>query len=138
MAGQAERRDNARTFLAIDGVDERVLGYYSTTAYRLELDAVAVAFGSGRRRYPVPAVLLARLAVDTSHQGRGLGGALLDALQRVAAASESVGFEVLIVHAIDQQAATFYRYFGFTPFVDHPHRLMLTTKDLKATLAALD
>jgi GNAT superfamily N-acetyltransferase len=137
QAGQAERRNNTRTFLAVEEATSTVVGYYSTTTYRLELDEVAVAFGSGRHRYPVPAVLLARLAVASSHQGRGLGTVLLvDALRRVAAASESVGFEVLVVHAIDQQAATFYRYFGFTPFVDHEEHLMITTKDLLATLDA--
>lgn len=138
QARQAEDRNNARTFLAVDESEARVVGYYSTLTYRLDLDEVAVAFGSGRRRCPVPAVLLARLAVAGDCQGRGLGTELLrNALERIATAAEAIGFEILVVHAIDQDAATFYRYFGFTPFVDHPSHLLLTTKDLQATLRDL-
>ena len=85
----------------------------------------------------MPAVFLARLAVDRSAQGTGLGANLLrDALHRVGEAAASVGFEVVVVHAIDGDAATFYRYFGFVPFMDHPLHLFLTTQDLLATLRA--
>lgn len=70
-AGQQERANNTRTFLAVEG--DRVIGYYATTAYRLGLDEVARMYGTGKRVYPIPAVLLARLAVDKSHQSRGLG-----------------------------------------------------------------
>jgi hypothetical protein len=51
-AGQSERKDTTRTFLAIDDGDNLV-GYYSTKAYELDLDEAASAFGVGRRRYPV-------------------------------------------------------------------------------------
>jgi hypothetical protein len=68
QASQQETANNTRTFLAID--DDRIVGYYASTTYRLELDEVAAAFGAGRRRYPIPAVLLARLAVGKSAQGR--------------------------------------------------------------------
>ncbi len=132
---QAQDRHNARTFLAVREGSTRVAGYYTTLADRLELDEVASAIGSGRRRYPIPAVLLARLAVDRAVQGQGLGGMLLsDALGRIGAAASFVGFEMVVVDAIDEAAATFYRYFGFTPFCDSPDRLFLTTKDLLATL----
>lgn len=135
-AGQAENRHNARTFLAVDPDSGRVVGYYTTLTYRLELDDLASAFGAGRR-YPMPAVLLARLAVDRTAQGSGLGGLLLlDALTRIASAAHSIGFEVVVVDAIDDDAATFYRYHGFTPFRDTPRRLFLTTKDLLRTLAS--
>jgi hypothetical protein len=62
QATQQEKANNTRTFLGVD--DDRVLGYYATTTYRLELDEAATMYGAGRRVYPVPAVLLARLAVD--------------------------------------------------------------------------
>ena len=51
-AGQGERSDNTRTFLALDPGGERVIGYYATTTYRLELDEAARALGAGKRRYP--------------------------------------------------------------------------------------
>lgn len=133
-AGQSEKRDTTRTFLAVHGLS--VVGYYATRTYELGLDEAAEAFGVGRRKYPVPAMLLARLAVDSTSQGEGLGGRLLvDGLTRLTEASRSVGFEVVVVHAIDADAATFYRRYGFQPFEDHPLRLFLTTKDLRASFA---
>lgn len=62
QAGQQERANNTRTFLAIDPSADGVAGYYATTAYRLEPEEAARVGGLGPRRYPVPAVLLARLA----------------------------------------------------------------------------
>jgi len=138
QASQQERTGNTRTFLAVFPGDDRVVGYYATTTYRLELDEAALAFGAGTRRYPVPAVLLARLAVDESAQGKSVGAHLLiHALTEIAKASRSVGFEVLVVHAFDEDAVTFYARFGFIRFEEHPLHLFLPLKDLRATVGAL-
>jgi GNAT superfamily N-acetyltransferase len=132
QATQQEVANNTRTFLAID--DDQVVGYYATTTYRLELDEVAVAFGSGKRKFPIPAVLLARLAVDKKAQGQGVGARLLvHALTEFARAGESVGFEVEVVHAIDADAVMFYARFGFQRFEAHPLHLFMPTKDLLRT-----
>jgi predicted N-acetyltransferase YhbS len=135
QAGQQEKSGNTRTFLAVASSTGCVVGYYATTTYRLELDETARAFGSGRRRYPVPAVLLARLAVDERWQGQRLGSRLLvHALRGFAEASERVGFEVVVVHAIDRSAFTFYARAGFTPFEDHDLHLYMPVKDLVRTI----
>lgn len=55
----------------------KVIGYYATTTYRLGLDEAAEMYGVGRRTYPIPAVLLARLAVDAGFRGGGIGSKLL-------------------------------------------------------------
>ena len=90
QASQQERKNNTRTFLALDTTEQRVIGYYSTTTYRLDLDEAAAAYGVGKRVYPVPAVLLARLAVDQQWSGQGVGRQLLvHALENVARASEA-------------------------------------------------
>jgi predicted N-acetyltransferase YhbS len=136
MAGQQERANNTRTFLAVDGA--RVIGYYATTAYRLGLDEVAEMYGLGKRAYPIPAVLLARLAVDADFQGCGIGSKLLfHALSEIAEASRHVGFEVVVVHAIDRDAVTFYAQRGFTRFHDHELHLFMPVKNLLATIASL-
>lgn len=132
-AGQQERANNTRTFLAVE--DGRVVGYYATTAYRLGRDEAAEMFGSGRRAYPVPAVLLARLAVDATRQGKGVGSRLLlHALEQIAEAAVHVGFEVIVVHAIDQDAVAFYAQRGFIRFEDHERHLFLPVKALLSTL----
>lgn len=68
-AGQQERRNNTRTFLGVLPGSDQVIGYYATTTYRIEPDDTSVEYGAGHHRYPIPAVLLARLAVD--HHWRG-------------------------------------------------------------------
>ncbi len=134
-AGQQERRNNTRTFVAVVPEGGQVVGYYATTTYRIEPDDESVELGAGHRRYPIPAVLLARLAVDRHWSGCGIGRQLLsDALMRIAEASASVGFELVVVDAVDDPAVTFYARYGFTRFEGHPRKLFLSTKNLLATL----
>lgn len=99
----------------------------------------AFSRGGSAERYRVPAVLIARLAVDADYQGRGIGKLLLaDALERIARASRSLGFEVVVVHALHEEAARFYLARGFRRFRDQPLSLYLTTRDLRATVADVD
>jgi predicted N-acetyltransferase YhbS len=83
-------------------------------------------------------VLLARLAVDSTFQGQGLGSKLLvHAMKEIAEASQHVGFEVVVVDAIDPDAVTFYAQRGFTQFEDHSLRLFMPVKNLVATFKSL-
>jgi GNAT superfamily N-acetyltransferase len=78
---------------------------------------------------------LTRLAVDRTEQGIGLGKAMVkDALVRIAAAADIVGARAALVHAIDAQAAAFYRYFDFVPCPGNDLHLMLLMKDLRLGL----
>ena len=136
QASQQQRKDNAVTFVALHPDDGRVVGYYSSMTYRLGLDEAAAAYGVGKRRYPVPALLLARLAVCLSFQGKGLGEALLiHALGNASEVADRVGVEVLVVHAIGKDAAAFYGRFGFTQFADHELRLFMPTKSIREALS---
>ena len=95
-------------------------------------------YGVGKGVYPIPAVLLARLAVDIDFQGRGIGAKLsVHALSQIAEASRHVGFEVVVVHAVDRDAVTFYAQRGFNQFQDHDLYLFMPVKRLLATLASL-
>ena len=79
--------------------------------------------------------MLARLAVDRSEAGRGLGKALLkDAFVRFLGAQEIVASRVLLVHAIDEDARQFYERFGFEASSVDQYHLYLLTKDIKKTL----
>lgn len=132
-AGQQERSNNTRTFLALEEL--KVVGYYATTVCELGLDETAEMYGVGKRAYPIPAVLLARLAVDGGFQGGGIGSKLLfHALGRIGEAARHVGFEVVVVDAIDHDAAAFYAQRGFVQFEDHPLHLYMTVKKLLAAL----
>ena len=123
---------SSRTYVVCSG--EKVVGYY------------AIAAGSVRRSHapsriaraqpdPIPISLLARLAVDRRCQGKGLGPALLkDALLRIEQAADIIGIRAVLVHAIDQDARSFYKKYGFEESpVDELH-LMLLMKDLRKAL----
>ena len=135
VAGQQERSGAARTTLAVDEKDACIAGYFTLVAYRLEPAEVLADMGR-KRRYPVPAVLIARLAVDLRYQGKGVGKIILfTALERVAETSKALGFEMVVVDAIDEDAVCFYLKHGFRRFADHSLKLFMTIKDLRATFA---
>ena len=118
--------------------DGAVIGYYSLCPSGLsrKLARKNVLQGQGRLD-PVPAVLLARLAVDKTQHGKGLGKALLkDALLRAINGAEVIGGRVIFVHAIDDAARIFYEHFGFEPSPVEQSVLMLLIQDAKAMTGA--
>lgn len=132
-AGQSERRDAARTFVAAAARD-RVVGYYTLVAGQIEHDEATSSVRRGlSRHFPVPVVILARLAVDRHSQGHGLGPRLLaNALERICHAAEDVAVRAVLVHAIDDRAASFYERFGFRSNTTTPRTLMVTLAELRA------
>jgi predicted N-acetyltransferase YhbS len=123
----------ARTFVACD-VD-KVVGYYALAA-----GAVNVAAAPGRFRRnmpdPIPVVVLARLAVDRTYQGRSLGRALVrDAAWRVVHAADAIGIRGILVHAISDDAKAFYLALGFEPSPIETMTLIVTLTDIRRSLA---
>ena len=122
----------SRTFVVCD--EGQVVAYYALAASAVAPDA---APGRFRRNMPdpIPVVVLARLAIARDHQGRGLGRALFqDAANRVIHAADTIGIRGLLVHAISEEAKTFYVRLGLDPSPLEPMTLMTTVADLKATL----
>ena len=112
----------------------RVVGFYALAAAAVERRS---AQGRIRRNMPdpVPVVLLSRLAVDRLEQGRGLGAHLLrDAIGRSVAAADLIGVRAMLVHALHDDARTFYAHFGFEPSPTDPLHLLLLMKDARAAL----
>jgi GNAT superfamily N-acetyltransferase len=128
---------SARTFVTIDAQQERIVGYHALAAASVEHEAATERVRRGMPRNPIPVILLARLAVDRSVQGRGLGAWLLaDAMRRSSAAAERVGIRALAVHAIDERARRFYEHHGLSPSPSDPQHLMILIKDIRAALDA--
>ena len=85
----------------------------------------------------VPAVLLARLALDRELHGQRLGAHLLvDVFGRVVEASMKVAVRVVVVDAVDAEAVAFYERFGFVSVPEHPHRLFQKMSDIEAAYFA--
>jgi len=122
---------SAKTFVAT--ADGRVLvGYYSLAAAQVLYADAPPRLQKGVARHPIPVVLLARLAVDRSWQGRGVGpGLLKDAILRVLGAAEGIGVRALLVHAKDDKAKEFYLHYDFEPLPGYPLHLTLLLKDAR-------
>jgi GNAT superfamily N-acetyltransferase len=135
-ASQGQRRGTARTFASCRAGSAAVAGYYTLLAGQVEHAEATQATGHGTSaHFPIPVCLLARLAVERSAQGAGLGAALLlDALRRIDRASREVGMRSVLVHAIDEEAAGFYRHFGFEPASSAPRTLMVPLDAVRRTL----
>jgi GNAT superfamily N-acetyltransferase len=123
----------SRTFVASDA--GQVVAYYA-----LASSAIAPSAASGRFRRnmpdPIPVVVLARLAIARSHQGKGLGRALFqDAGRRVIHAADAIGIRGMLVHALSEEAKAFYLRLGLEPSPLEPMTLMVTIADLQSSLA---
>jgi GNAT superfamily N-acetyltransferase len=132
-AWQNQRNRSARTYVALRGT--RVVGYYSLAAASVQRDDATPRLAKGLAKHPIPVILLARLAVDQTEKGKGLGAALLkDALLRSLQAADIIGCRAVLVHAKDQQAQAFYRKYGFESSPIDEFHLYLLIKDIQASL----
>jgi GNAT superfamily N-acetyltransferase len=120
----------AQTYLAMSG--EEVVGYYSLVVGEVAYDDAPGRLGKGLARHPIPLMLLARLAVGSGWQGRGIGaGMLKDAMRRTLQAADIAGIRAFAVNAKDEPARAFYEHFGFIPSPTDPLHLYVLIKDLK-------
>ena len=119
----------SRTYVVCQG--NRVVGFYS-----LAVGSVAHEFSPGNIKRnmpnPVPVMILGRLAVDQSAQGKGIGKALVrDAILRTIQAASIAGIRAILVHALHDRAATFYQECGFRASPVSPLTFMLRLEDIQ-------
>lgn len=112
----------------------KVVAYYSLSAGAVSAEECP---GWAKRNMPnpLPVVVLGRLAVDKNHERKGLGTSLLkEAMQRALEASQHIGARALIVHAIDDEAVSFYTPFGFCRFPTDGRTLFLPIETIAASI----
>jgi predicted N-acetyltransferase YhbS len=132
-ARQAQGSGSAKTFVVT--ADERVAGYFSLTVGQVDTLAATERIRKGMGQYPVPVVILARLAVSLQDQGRGIGiGMLMDAIRRTLLIAEQAGIRAMLTHPIDAHAAEFYSRFGFIHSPLSDQQMLLLLKDARAIL----
>jgi GNAT superfamily N-acetyltransferase len=132
LAGQFERRDLARTYVAVKPGDVKVLGYYALSNHHVSYEVLPEEQSKGLPTIDVPVVLLGRLAVDKTVQRQGLGEhLLLDALRRADYISHHVGVRAVEVHALDDAARRFYLKYGFVSLRDDQHHLFLPVQVIR-------
>jgi predicted N-acetyltransferase YhbS len=129
-----QKANSAQTYVVCRA--NQVVGYYSLTIGSVAYPDAPKRVTKGLARYPVPLMILARLAVDISVQRMGLGAALLkDAMLRTYRAAEIAGVRALFVHAKDDEAKRFYEHFNFRPSPTDTHHLYCLMKDIHQVLA---
>lgn len=129
-ARQAQGSGSAKTFVV--SKDDRVAGYFSLTVGQIDALEAPERIRKGMGLYPVPVVILARLAVSQQDQGCGIGfGLLQDAIRRTMLMAEQAGIRALLTHPIDAEAAAFYTRFGFIASPLREEQLLLLLKDAR-------
>lgn len=127
-AGQHDRKGLGRTYVAVERGSEAVKGYYTISSGAVSFEVVP----ENLPRHPVPVVLLARLAVDRTTQGQGLGAMLLiHALKRALDVSEQLGVHAVAVDALNESARAFYLKYGFMELLDDSLHLFLSIKKIR-------
>ena len=124
MAMQQQRKNYARTRVAIDpSAPNKILGYFTLVGHEIDTQHFPSDRSLPKR---LPCVLLGRLAVDLAARGRKIGYVLLmDAVERTRTTIAEAAGVGLLAEALNERAAEFYRSYGFQPFRDDPHRLVL-------------
>lgn len=132
---QNQKKDAARTYVLTDE-ENRIIGYYTLVFGSVSVEETTPEISAGLGKFPIPVILLARLAIDKNQKGKGLGKLLLrDALLRAVRASEIAGLRAFLVHAKDELAKAFYEKFGFQPSPHNEFHLFLKMSDIRASLA---
>ena len=126
-ARQNHNKGVAKTFVAISASGGlKIDGYYTVSSSVIEYESLPDSLKRGMPCYPIPAVLIGKLAVDNPAKGQGLGTELLvDALYRAVRASQEIGIFAVRVDAIDLKAKEFYLQHEFIPFQNKELSLFL-------------
>jgi GNAT superfamily N-acetyltransferase len=133
FASHTDRKNLGRTFVWHAG-DNEVLGYYTLAPTVIDREELPARLGHGNPNR-IPAVLLARLALDQRLHGQGLGEQLLiSALERIVRAATQVGGRFVVVDAIDEAAVAFYCHYGFRLCPISGRRLVRKMSDIAAAL----
>jgi GNAT superfamily N-acetyltransferase len=137
-ARQSHEKGGVKTFLAIeDTSNTSILGFCSLSPASISYERAPEVVKRGLARYDIPVFRLARLAVDCSVQGQGLGGQLLlSAGRRCLLVAAQAGGAALLIDAKNEQVAKWYACYGAVPLIDTPLSLLLPFKTIHTALAA--
>ena len=128
-----QKANSAQTYVCCLGIE--VVGFYSLAVGGVDPENAPARVIKGLAKHSVPVMILARLAVAQTHQGKGLGKALLkDALLRTVQAADIAGIRCLLVHAKDEAARQWYESLDFESSSTDPYHLFLMLKEIKALL----
>ncbi|MBI4533885.1 MAG: GNAT family N-acetyltransferase [Candidatus Melainabacteria bacterium] len=131
---QSQRSHGTVTYVSLS--DNQVVGYYTLLYGSISSDAAPKSITKGLGAYSViPIIILARLSIDRTLQGKGLGkGLLKDALYRASCAAQLAGLRAFVIHAKNNAAKAFYEQYDFEPLPENPLHLFRLISDIKREL----
>ena len=133
---KSQQRNNAKVYIVTDSITTKVIGYYAIAMGSVQREGAIAALRRNSPN-PIPMIVLARLAVNDSYHGKGIGvGLLKDCVKRSVYAMNVVGGAGILVHAIDDSAKGFYARFGFKESTFDSMTLMARIKDIEAAQKA--
>lgn len=136
-ARQSHDKGGSKTYLAVDDDTSKILGFYSLSPASISYEQTPAVVQRGLSRHEVPVFRLARLAIDVSVQGNGLGGQLLLAAgRRCLLVAAQVGGVALLIDAKNDDVVKWYASFGAAPLLDKPLSLLLPFRTIHAALVA--
>lgn len=126
-AAQNQESGSSTTHVLVESDDPtQILGFVTLSTAELDFQELSIEDLRRFPRYPVSALRVSRLAVSMDASGKGLGGALLGfAVRKALKIREIAGVRILLVDAKNNNAASFYKHFGFRPSVNNPLVLYL-------------
>lgn len=125
----------SQTYIGLSG--DAVIGFYTLIVGQVFYEDAPERLTKGLAHHPVPIMLLARLAVSVTWQGKGIGkGLLKDAMRRTLQAADIAGIRAFGVHAKDETARSYYAQFGFVASPTDPFHLFVLMKDLRRIIGA--
>ena len=134
-ARQAQASGSAKTYVVAKGA--HVAGYFSLTVGQIDTLEAPDRVRKGMGAFPIPVIILARLAVSASDQGQGIGvGMLQDAIRRTLVISNQAGVRAILTHPIDKDAERFYLRFGFELSPIREQQLLLLLKDARRLISS--
>ena len=130
----ADSKRQGRTYVWRDD-DHVVAAYFTLAPHVIERAGLPTKIARGNLN-EIPALLLARLAIDLRYQGQGLGAELLtDALSRAVTVSNLVGGRFIVVDALNEDAGRFYEHYGFVRCSEGtPYRYVRKVSDIAVSL----
>lgn len=125
-----QQANSSQTYVSL--ADGQIIGFYTLVVGEVSYDDAPERLKKGLARHPVPLMLLARLAVSQTWQGKGVGSGLLkDAMLRTLQAADIAGIRAMATHAKNDEARSFYEHFGLLPSPTDPLHLFVLIKDLQ-------
>lgn len=132
---QNQKRDAARTYVVVNS-EREIRGYYTLVYGSVTVGETPEEISSGHGKYPVPIILIARLAVSIDENGKGLGRSLVrDALVKSIGAADIAGLSAVVVDAKDAGAKAFYEKMGFIPGPEDEYQLFMKMSEIRGLLS---